>query len=138
MQWDESENAGFSSTTPWLKVNNNYKRGINVAVQERDTQSVLNYFRRVVQLRKDHPTLVYGGYQLLQETHEEIYAYTRTREEDRFLILLGFSSSKSEITLDEIDFERAELLLSNDGIIEEPMEKSFELRPYQACVYRLY
>ncbi|NHF61299.1 alpha-glucosidase [Flavobacteriaceae bacterium TP-CH-4] len=138
MQWDESENAGFSSTTPWLKVNNNYTRGINVAVQERDTQSVLNYFRRLVQLRKDHPALVYGAYQLLQEAHEEIYAYSRTWEEDRFLILLGFSSSKSEITLDEINFERAELLLSNDEIVEKAWKKTFELRPYQACVYRLY
>ncbi len=138
MQWDESTNAGFSLERPWLQVNENYKEGINVADQEEDHNSVLNYFRKMIAIRKAHPVLIHGSYRLLQENHEHIYAYTRTLDEHLFLILLSFSNNRSSITLNELDFEEAKLVISNDVEAEKHQGKSFELAPYQACVYRLH
>ncbi len=137
MQWNEEVNAGFSTGMPWLKVNENYQEGINVHAQENDKTSVLNYFRAMVQLRKDNLGLVYGSYRLLLETNEEVYAYTRSLEGQRFLVLLSFSTKKTEVQLDEIDFEAAKLLISNDSETLVNTKKTFELTPYQACVYVL-
>jgi len=137
MQWDTSENSGFSEKKPWLKVNINYKEGINVASQEGKKNSVLSYFRRMVQVRKDHSTLVYGAYQLLLQTDEEVYAYTRTLEEKCYLVLLSFSTKKAVKTIEEIHFEKAELVISNDEIDATNRVNTFELMPYQACIYEL-
>ncbi len=137
MQWDTSENAGFSQTKPWLKVNTNYEEGINVASQETEKNSVLNYFRQMAQVRKDYPALVYGSYQLLLQADEEVYAYSRTFEEERYLVLLSFSTTKTTKTIDEIDFKQAELVISNDEIYTTGQVNTFELKPYQACIYKL-
>jgi len=138
MQWDTTENAGFSQKKPWLKVNSNYSEGINVASQEGKKNSVLNYFRKMVQVRKSHPTLVYGAYQLLLKADEDVYAYSRILEEKRFLILLSFSTKKVVKTINEIAFERAELVISNDEIYRSKQNNKFELMPYQACIYKLH
>ncbi|WP_238474590.1 alpha-glucosidase [Maribacter algarum] len=137
MQWDTSENAGFSETKPWLKVNLNHQEGINVASQEGKKNSVLNYFRQMVQVRKDHPTLVYGSYQLLLQSDEEVYAYSRVLENMRYLVLLSFSTKKKIKTINEIVFEKAELVISNDEIYPTNQNNQFELMPYQACIYKL-
>ncbi|QCW99330.1 alpha-glucosidase [Aggregatimonas sangjinii] len=136
MQWNTTAHAGFSKEKPWIKVNDNYKEGVNVATQEEDAYSVLNYFKRMVEIRKEHLILVYGTYQLLQEDHEEIYAYTRSMENHRYLILLSFSTQRATIDLAELAFEKTKLLISNDDV--RPREgKTFELYSYQACVYQL-
>lgn len=137
MQWDATENAGFSTTKPWIAVNKNYTEGINVADQETDKGSVLNYFRNMVQLRKNNPALVYGAYEVLQPENEEVYAYTRTLQDDRFLVLLSFHTEMSTITLPELDFTLAKLMLSNDDIETQTATKEFVLGPYQAAVYKL-
>jgi len=136
MQWNTTANAGFSTEKPWLKVNSNYKEGVNVATQEEDAYSVLNYFKRMVQVRKEHLTLVYGEYHLLQEENEEIYAYTRTMTTERYLILLSFSTQRALIDLNELAFDKAKLLISNDDV-RSTNGKRFELYSYQACVYKL-
>lgn len=137
MQWDETKNAGFSEERPWIKVNDNYLEGINVEFQEKDASSVLHYFRKMVRVRKSNLGLVYGDYGLLQENNEEIYAYTRTYGEDRFLIMLSFAAKRTQITLDEIDYEKATLLISNDEEAALKKGKTFELAPFQANVYKL-
>lgn len=139
MQWDTSENAGFSSGKPWLKVNGNYKEGINVDSQMTDKTSVLNYFRSMVQLRKNNLALVYN-YRLLLKDNEEVYAYTRTLGNERYLVVLGFSTKRTSVSIDEVDFNEARLLISNDEDHAERIKKDshFELKPYQAMIYRLY
>ena len=94
-QWDATANAGFSTGTPWLAVNPNYTT-VNEAAEEKDPNSVLNYFRRAMELRKQHPVLVYGRYQLLDRANPHIYAYTRTLGNDKVLVVLNFSSEKRD------------------------------------------
>jgi len=130
-QWDSSFNAGFTSGTPWLKVNPNYTT-INAAAQEKDSNSCLNYFRKLTQLRKENPVLVYGKYTLLDENNPDVYAYTRELEGKKLLIVLNFRSTAATVNTG-IDFKKAKLLLSNysvGAIVEK-------LRPYEAVIYEL-
>ncbi len=139
MQWDQSANAGFSAGIPWIGVNKNYLHGINVAEQERDVNSVLNYFRRMIQIRKENLVLVYGAYQLLLEDNEQVYAYTRKLGNERCLVLLSFSTESSQIELDQDLYRVAHLLISNrpDNQTEHKTDHVFELLPYQCLVYKL-
>jgi oligo-1,6-glucosidase len=138
MQWSESKNAGFTTEKPWINLNPNYQKGINVATQEKDENSVLNYFKKMVQLRKEHLGLVYGTYRLLLKDSEEVYAYSRTFEQERFLILLSFTTATTTVQIDEIDFSKADLLISNETFENsQTHSNSFTLKPYQAAVYML-
>jgi len=114
MQWNTDKHAGFSDNEPWIKVNTNYADGINVSDQEGDKDSVLNYFKRIVQLRKEHLGLVYGDYELLFATHQQLYGYLRSYEGHRYIILLNFSTRNTEVCIDEINFKEGEVLISND------------------------
>ena len=127
MQWDATANAGFSTGKPWIGVNSNYT-AINVAAQEKDTESCLNYFRRLVRLRKENPVLVYGRYQLLDRDNPQVYAYTRTSGDRTLLVLLNFSASPA---LTSVNLpKKASLLIGN-----YPQAGGVTLRPYEARVY---
>ena len=89
-QWNNEENAGFTVGTPWIKINDNSKT-VNAAAEEKDPKSCLNYFRKMVQLRKNNKTLVYGKYTLLDKNNPKVYAYTRGTGADKILVLLNFS-----------------------------------------------
>lgn len=137
MQWDTSKNAGFSDEKPWIKVNDNNAEGINVASQENDRGSVLNYFRKMVQIRKDHLALIYGSYELLAPDNERVYAYTRTLEEDKYLILLSFSREREILTLEQFKGQNAKLLLANDDAVVHVKDGVFKVRPYHAMLYTI-
>ncbi|MEO0902979.1 MAG: alpha-amylase family glycosyl hydrolase, partial [Bacteroidota bacterium] len=137
MQWNETTNAGFSQAKPWLKVHPNHKGGLNVADQEKDENSVLNYFRKIVQVRKDYLGLVYGDYTLLLEDNEQVYAYTRILDDEKYLVLLSFSTEPATIDLSDIAFEVLNLIISNDSSKADKGNGMFELQPYQACVFQM-
>lgn len=136
-QWDTSANAGFTTAkTPWLKVSPNYKN-FNVAVEDEFQDSILNYFRRLIRLRKENPTLIYGKYTLLDPENIRVYAYLREDEAGRFLVLLNFSSRTAK-TECGIDVRTAEVIICNYGEAKEQQkENTITLRPYEAVVYRL-
>jgi oligo-1,6-glucosidase len=110
-QWDSTANAGFTTGIPWISVNPDY-RTINAAGQEKDPQSILNYFRQTVRLRKDNLALVYGRYRLLDPDNPDIYAYTREGFGKKFLILLNFRSHAARAETG-INPRAAHLLLDN-------------------------
>ena len=134
-QWNSSPNAGFTTGTPWLKVNPNYTT-INVAAQEKDPQSCLNYFRAMVALRKNNPALVYGKYTLLDKANPNVYAYTREYEGQKFLIVLNFSSGNAQSALG-INTANAKLLLGNYKDAPKNLASTVSLRPYEALVFKL-
>jgi oligo-1,6-glucosidase len=137
IQWDASKNAGFTTGTPWIKVNPNYKT-INVAAEEKDPNSCLNYFRKVVALRKANEVLVYGKYTLLDKNNPQVYAYTREDKGSKILVLLNFSASDAQ-TAPGIKLSRSVLLLDNyaDAPVVTDGSGGVKLRPYEARVYRL-
>ena len=131
MQWDASENAGFTTGTPWIAVNPNYKK-INVADQLKREDSVFHYYQNLIRLRKENEIIVYGNYELLLPEDENIFAYTRTLDNQKLLVVCNFS--KSEQKFDFSGYENAKVLISNynrdareDGI----------LKPYEATVLLL-
>ncbi|ANH61170.1 glycoside hydrolase family 13 protein [Dokdonia donghaensis] len=138
MQWDASANAGFTSATPWIKVNPDYENGVNVEAQLKSKHSVLSYFKDITALRQAHPALVYGDYECIRPEHERVYCYTRTQEDQRFLILLNFSNEVERFSLPlSISYNRKVKLISNDKILDDKTFKEFLLRPWQAIVYKL-
>jgi oligo-1,6-glucosidase len=132
IQWDNSANGGFTNATPWLKVNPNYEK-VNVESQENDPNSVLNYFRKMVSLRKSEQILVYGKYTIIDENNPSIYAFIRESEEKTFLVLLNFTSETAKVDLGNLTLENAKILISNylDPTI------SNELRPYEAIIIEI-
>ncbi len=136
MQWDATENAGFTSGTPWKKVNPNYTE-INVAAQEKDPNSVLSHFKKMTKVRKNNPVLVYGNYTLLQPEHEEIYAFTRELDNEKLIILLNFSETESEINLGEAEAVHSDNILINNYDSLNAEASSINLKPYQAVVISL-
>jgi oligo-1,6-glucosidase len=130
MQWDATAHAGFTTGTPWIGVNPNYAT-INVAAQEQDPASCLNYFRQLVQLRKNNLTLVYGKFHLLDRSNPKVYAYTRSMEGKKLLVLLNFSTQQARARTG-LSMAHAKLLLCN-----YPQDKTGALRPYETRVYEL-
>jgi oligo-1,6-glucosidase len=136
-QWDNSKNAGFTGGTPWIAVNPNYTY-INAAKEEKDPNSCLNYFRKMVRLRKTNSILVYGEYRLLDKDNPDIYAYTRTGEGKKILILLNFTAHNARANI-EVPTVHAKLLLSNypGAAAQAGMNHEMKLRPYEAVIYQL-
>ena len=137
MQWDDSTNAGFTSGTPWIKVNPNYK-SINVQSTLADSNSIFYYYKKLIQLRKQNPVAIYGSYDLLLESDEKVYAFTRTLENDRVLVVLNFKADQADFNLPEaINVSSAELLIDNYDTDSATSIHSLTLRPFEALVYRL-
>ncbi|MCA1030767.1 alpha-glucosidase [Bacillus timonensis] len=136
-QWDESEHAGFTTGTPWLKVNSNY-REINARKAVEDKNSVFHYYRKLINLRKQHEIIVYGTYDLLCADHREIYAYTRTLRDERLVVITNFSSNTPTFNLqEEMTYTSKELLISNYEVSDDTDISSIKLRPWEARVYKL-
>ena len=134
MQWDDTENAGFTTGVPWKKVNDNYKE-INVQRQDKDPNSILNHFRKMTQIRKEHPVLIYGDYEIVQKEHPSIYAFTRTLDENKILVLLNFSMEDATISaLQTNDFSGILINNYNDLRVDKG---SVHLRPYQAVLVKI-
>jgi oligo-1,6-glucosidase len=136
MQWDDSKNAGFSDANPWIRVNSNYK-DINVKAQIKDENSILNYYRRLIELRKNNLTLVYGDFIEINREHEEIYSYIRKGEDDAFLVVVNFFGGTPEFKLPEdVKIKEAKLILSNYNFLDENIN-NIALRPYEARIYKI-
>jgi oligo-1,6-glucosidase len=131
-QWNDSVNAGFSTGTPWIKVNPNYST-INASAEEKDPNSVLNYFRGIVKLRKENPFLIYGTYTLLDKNSPDVYVYTRELGGNKMLlVLLNFKSTVASVNTG-IDYSQAKILISNYA----SHLPSGKLQPYEAVIYEL-
>ena len=96
MQWDASENAGFTTGTPWLPANENY-RTINAAAEGKDADSVLSYYKQLIRLRKTNPVLLNGIYAELLAENEQIYAFSRTEGTRRIVTAVNFSAEEAQL-----------------------------------------
>ncbi|NFR85498.1 MULTISPECIES: alpha-glucosidase [unclassified Clostridium] len=135
MQWNSSVNAGFTTGTPWIKVNPNYNE-INAESQINDKDSIFNYYKELIKIRKDNEIIVYGNYDLILEDSEEIYAYVRTLSEEQLLVICNFSSNTSEFKLpNNIKSKYKKLLIANYDECKEETLENISLRPYECRAY---
>lgn len=138
VQWDDSPHAGFTTGTPWMKVNPNYP-AINVQQALADPNSIFYYFQKLIRLRKQYPIFVYGGYDLILDEHPQIYAFTRTLGDEQLLVILNFTAEEPLFVLPEgIAFAHQELLSANYAVESGAGINEVKLRPYEARVYRLW
>ncbi len=115
-------------------MNTNYKT-INAEAQEKDANSCLNYFRKLITLRKITPTLIYGKYTLLDKDNPKVFAYTREMRKQKILVLLNFSKDDASPGID-IKIDKAKVLISNYS--DAPLQNDrIILRPYEAVVYEV-
>jgi oligo-1,6-glucosidase len=134
MQWDNTSQAGFtSSAKSWLAVNPNYP-SINAAQQLADSDSIYHYTRQMIALRHKSPTLVYGDYKDLDPQNPEVFAYTRTLGEDRYLVVLNFSGNPIAYSLPG-GIKPTSLLITNDGA-SEVNSSTLNLKGWEARVYK--
>ena len=131
-QWDDTQQAGFTTGKPWIMVNPNYKE-INAARQLEDPDSVFHYYQNLIRLRKEHEIVVYGTYELLLPESKEIYMYTRTWKDEKLLVICNFSGDTVHVELPE-EFVGAEILISNYKDVTVHIEMT--VRPYEAFVIR--
>lgn len=132
MQWDNSANAGFTTGTPWLHVNPNYPE-INVEQSLADENSVFYTYKKLIELRKEHAIVVWGEYELIEETEEEVFAYYREFSGEKWLVVANFSESKQTFTLEE---EIGEVLVHNYHT-SLPKSGEVSLKPYEAFAAKI-
>ena len=134
MQWDDTENAGFSSGKPWMPVNPNYTK-INAREQLRRADSVFCHYKKLIAMRHHFEVIVYGHYQLLLPDDPDLFVYTRDLDARRLLVVCNFSEHNRIYVPDEV-FRNAEILIhSGPGIGDcSPREENGILRPYESYV----
>lgn len=136
MQWENSANAGFTTGTPWLQLNPNYPE-INAAKALEDQNSIFYHYKKLISLRKQHEIIVYGSYDLILENHDSIFAYTRTLGNERLIIINNFYEKETRFELtQDIQYTKAELLISNYPVNEDQSLAAIKLRPYESLVFR--
>lgn len=143
MQWDDTENAGFTTGTPWLGVNPNYTE-INARSQLHDENSVFHYYKKLIQLRKENSIFVEGDFTLLLPEDENIFAYVREYEGRKLLVAANFTDKEVECPLlkewgvpaDEDGAAKSrdngvKLLIHNYNDLPSQQK----LRPYEAMIW---
>ncbi|WP_406945473.1 alpha-glucosidase [Halobacillus sp. SY10] len=131
MQWSAEDSAGFTTGTPWLKVNPNF-REINVAAEQNNRDSIYYYYQKMIQIRNQEKALIYGDYTPFLEEHDQIFSYIRSGEEGKYMILANLSSERAFFNWPD-EFAANQVLLCN---YTGPLEHSL-LQPFEARVYKI-
>lgn len=137
MHWSDKKNAGFTNGTPWIGLNENYPM-INAEQQKADKNSVLNYYKQLIKLRKSTPLYVYGETEILHKEDNNIYAYVRQYQGEASLVVLNFTGDKQVYTLPEKwakKMKDSSLAISNYSSTQG--SAILNLKPYEARVYKL-
>ncbi|MBC2316320.1 alpha-glucosidase [Listeria booriae] len=132
-QWDSSENAGFTTGTPWLKVNPRYVE-INSEAALQDEDSIFYYYQTLIRLRKEIPVVVFGSFKLLLPKHEAIFAYERQLDGEKLVIICNFSAEVQRIEDENLltGIAQGQILITNAKVTDSNV-----LEAYQAIVYKI-
>ena len=130
MQWSAEKNAGFSQAEPWIKVQKNYKT-INTEAEEKESDSILNFYKKLIQLRKELPVIANGSIQFLDEESEGMIGYVRELEGTKLVVLCNLCEEENKVVW-QSEWDSYELLLGNysNGKVDGT------LRPYECKVMR--
>lgn len=133
MQWDDSENAGFTKGTPWIIVNPNYSE-INVKSQINDDNSLLNFYKRLIALRKNEKykdTIVYGSLNALDANDDNVMMFEREYNEQRILVIANDNKEEKDVVL---PYDFREVLINNMDSLNKSDKCTVNLKGYQAVV----
>ena len=130
MQWDNSDYGGFSTESSWMEVNKNYKE-INVQRELNNENSILNFYKNLIEIRKNSKTLIYGEFKLLLEEHDEIFAYERNLNNEKYLIVGNLSNNQVNFNIKQLGYKDFEIIVKNYEEVEENKLKPWECRMYK-------
>jgi alpha-glucosidase len=141
MQWSRDVNAGFSpdGENTWLPINPNYAQGINVAEQDKDPESMLNFYKRLLRLRKQTPALIEGDYMPLDEAAEDYFAFLRRSQDtgQTCLVVLNLSNRVQDLQLD-LDSMNARCLFSTHTPVGETVAlDALQIAPFEIFIGEL-
>ena len=129
VQWDDSDNAGFSTSKPWFYVNENYKE-VNVNKQENDENSILNFYRKAIKIRKELSVIKNGNYKEYNKLSSKVYMYSREDSNQKVLVICSFSEKETKLKVpSNFNLSEGELILNNYE------NNSLILKPYETRVY---
>ncbi|MFZ8102503.1 alpha-glucosidase C-terminal domain-containing protein, partial [Staphylococcus arlettae] len=131
MQWNTDKHAGFSTAEPWFPVNPNYK-DINVAQQLEDPDSILNFYKDLIKVKKSDDVFTYGQFDLVDENNSQVFAYTRKLNDITYLIVGNLTDKNAQLSLDNNSNKPQTILHNYDGDIDLQ-----NLRPFEAAVIKL-
>ena len=135
MQWDENDEAGFTTGVPWMPVNPNYKR-INAAAQIGDEDSIYNYYRKLISLRKEYPIIVNGDFELVGEDDAAVFTYLRHWKDQILWVACNFTDRMQKIvspSSNHTEYRKWDVICTNYSPSGDAFEKGqIELRPYEA------
>lgn len=134
MQWSSAPNAGFSTGQPWFYVNPNYPQ-LNVEEAEKDPDSILHYYRKLLRFRKENPVVIYGDYKEHYADSNQLFVYERNLQGKRLLVINSFTEEPVSFRVpDGFDLEKGRLVLHNYPV-PKPEINLFRTRPYESRVY---
>lgn len=137
MQWNNSKNAGFTTADhAWLKVNPNYQT-INVANEEKDPHSILNYYKQMIKVRKANPAFTYGTMQIINYNDENVYAFTREYQGKKFLIVCNFRGIQTNFDTGIPNLTKDKILIHNYSEKVNIVNGSINLKPFEAMIFQL-
>jgi glycosidase len=134
MQWSAERGAGFTSGTPWIKVNSDYKTWNVEAQLAGEDKSVLGFWKTLLKIRKQHPALVTGRFDMLDYENQNAYAYTRVDDAGQYLVVCSFSEEEVEW---ESPVEKGTLLIGNYAADDDETGSLLKLRPFEGRLYHL-
>lgn len=131
--WDDSLNGGFTTGTPWLELNPNYKE-LNVKEDRQNKESIFNYYKELIRLRKEHDLIVWGSYKELLQNDPQLFVYERSYQDETWLIIINFYE-KATIYKNQ-DQKVDTIIISNYSDSGKNLEQ-LSLRPFESVVYKL-
>ncbi|KAI0083902.1 glycoside hydrolase family 13 protein [Irpex rosettiformis] len=138
MQWDSTAHAGFTTGTPWMRVNDDYTEGWNVEAENADSDSVLSFWKKAIHARKKNEVLIYGDFKLLLREHPTVFAYKRTLEGVTATVLLNFGTDLVDLDLTSADLglESANVVLATySDFVFDGTTRKLRLRGYEGVLF---
>ncbi|EIX4872862.1 TPA: alpha-glucosidase [Vibrio vulnificus] len=136
MQWSASPNGGFSQAEPWIEVNPNYPE-INVEQALADSDSIFYHYQKLIELRKQHPAIVYGDFTPLFAEHDSVFAYVRSHQDEQLLVINNFSDQEVSLELpDNLQNKEFNCLIYNYDLLDM-LGVTLSLKPYQCYAFKL-
>ena len=135
MQWDSTENAGFTTGKPWIGIPGNYKE-INVKQALEDKNSVFYHYKKLIELRKNEDLFVIGKYEDIDLENKSVYAYKRVGENGELIVISNFYENEVKFDISGLEIEKCKILLSNYK--ENPKVEGNEivLKPYESIIFK--
>ncbi|EPY1012203.1 alpha-glucosidase [Vibrio vulnificus] len=136
MQWSASPNGGFSQAEPWIEVNPNYPE-INVEQALADSDSIFYHYQKLIELRKQHPAIVYGDFTPLFAEHDSVFAYVRSHQDEQLLVINNFSDQDVSLELpNNLQNKEVNCLIYNYDLLDM-LGVTLSLKPFQCYAFKL-